>query len=55
MVDLSSVEEYLDGQDPGAVELFRRFQRLVVRCGPSDVAPRSSIVYRKRNRVFVAS
>jgi hypothetical protein len=52
MVDLDSVEAYLEGKDPGAVALFRRFEELVERAGPSEAAPRSSIVYWKRTRVF---
>ena len=52
MADLDSVEAYLTGKNPDAVGLFREFERLVERCGPSEPAPRSSIVYWKRNRVF---
>lgn len=55
MADLESVEAYLHGKDPQAVALFGRFEELVERCGPSEVAPRSSIVYWKRRRVFVGA
>jgi hypothetical protein len=55
VVELASVEEYLEGKDPDAVALFRRFEDLVERCGPSEPAPRSSIVYWKRTRVFVGA
>jgi hypothetical protein len=55
MVDLDSVEAYLEGKDPGAVALFRRFEELVERAGPSEAAPRSSIVYWKRTRVFAGA
>jgi hypothetical protein len=55
MADLESVEAYLDGKDPGAVALFRAFERMVEECGPSEVAPRSSIVYWRRNRIFVGA
>jgi hypothetical protein len=55
MTQPKSVDEYLQGQDPAAVELFRRFQGLVERCGPSEVAARSSIVYWKRNRIFAGA
>ena len=53
MVDLDSVEAYLEGRDPDAVALFRRFEKLVGRCGPP--APRSSIVYWKRRRIFAGA
>ena len=55
MTDVDSVEAYLDGRDPAGVALFRRFERLVERCGPSEPAPRSSIVYWKRDRVFAGA
>ena len=55
MAELESVEAYLEGKDSAAVELFRRFQELVERCGPSEAAPRSSIVYWKRKRVFAGA
>ena len=55
MVDLDSIEAYLEGKDSGAIELFRRFEMLVERCGPSEPAPRSSIVYWKRVRVFAGA
>jgi hypothetical protein len=51
VAELPSVEAYLDGKDTDAVMLFRRFQELVERCGPSEPAPRSSIVYWRRRRV----
>jgi Domain of unknown function (DUF5655) len=52
---VASVESYLEGRNAGAVDLFRRFQVVVKRCGPSEVAPRTSIVYWKRQRVFVGA
>ena len=55
MADLDGVEAYLSGKNPDAVGLFREFERLVERCGPSEPAPRSSIVYWKRNRVFAGA
>jgi hypothetical protein len=55
VADLPSVEAYLEGKDPAGVDLFRRFEALVERCGPSEVAPRSSIVYWKRKRIFVGA
>ena len=55
MTVLASVEEYLEGKDEGAVALFRRFEQLVERCGPSEIAPRQSIVYWKRERVWAGA
>ena len=55
MTDLPSVEAYLEGKSPDAVILFRRFEEMVQRCGPSEAAPRSSIVYWKRDRVFAGA
>jgi hypothetical protein len=55
MADLESVEAYLDGKEPGAVALFRAFERMVEECGPSEIAPRSSIVHWRRKRTFVGA
>ncbi len=55
MAELATVEVYLGDKDSRAAELFHRFQQLVEACGPSDVAPRSSIVYWKRERVFAGA
>ena len=55
MTDLPSVEAYLEGKSPEGIALFRRFEEIVHGCGPSEPAPRSSIVYWKRNRVFVGA
>jgi hypothetical protein len=55
VTDLESVDAYLDGQEPRAVELFRGFQRLVEACGISEAAPRRTIVYWKRKRVFAGA
>jgi hypothetical protein len=55
VAELPSVEAYLEGKDPDAVALFRRFEDLVERCGPSEPAPRSSIVYWKRKRIFAGA
>ena len=55
MTELASVEAYLDGKTSDGVALFRRFEEMVHQCGPSEPAPRSSIVYWKRNRVFVGA
>jgi Domain of unknown function (DUF5655) len=56
VADLPSVDAYLEGKSPAGVALFRRFERLVERCVRSlRAAPRSSIVYWKRNRVFVGA
>jgi hypothetical protein len=50
-----TLEEYLDGKNAGAVELFLRFQGLVEGCGPSELAPRRTIVYWRRKRVFAGA
>ena len=55
MADLERVDAYLEGKNPEGVALFRDFQRLIERCGPSAAAPRSSIVYWKRSRVFAGA
>jgi Domain of unknown function (DUF5655) len=55
VADLDSVEAYLAGKNPDAVALFREFEKLVERCGLSEPAPRSSIVYWKRIRVFAGA
>ena len=55
MTELDSIESYLQGKDPDAVKLFRRFQHLVERCGASEPAPRQTIVYWKRKRVFAGA
>jgi hypothetical protein len=55
VAELESIEAYLEGKDDGAVALFRRFERLVDACGPCEAAPRSSIVYWKRARVFAGA
>ena len=55
MAELASVDAYLERTNTDAVALFRRFEEMVARCGPSEAAPRSSIVYWKRNRVFAAA
>jgi hypothetical protein len=55
VAELASVDAYLEGKDADAIALFRRFQELVERCGPSEPAPRSSIVYWKRKRIFVGA
>lgn len=55
MVELESVGAYLVGRDPRAVTMFRRFEDIVTSCGPCDAAPRKSIVYWKRARVFVGA
>jgi hypothetical protein len=47
MTELDSVEACLARKNPGAAELFRRFEQIVESCGPSEVSPRSSIVYWK--------
>lgn len=55
MTELNSVDSYLDGKDPAAIELFQRFQQLVERCGASEPAPRRTIVYWKRKRIFAGA
>jgi hypothetical protein len=55
MAVLESVDAYLEGKDERAVALFRRFEELIDRCGPSDPAPRGSIVYWKRERVWAGA
>ena len=55
MTDLPSVEAYLEGKSPDGIALFRRFEEIVYGCGPSESAPRSSIVYWKHNRLFAGA
>jgi hypothetical protein len=55
VADLPSVDAYLQGKDSAGVDLFRRFEELVESCGPSEVAPRSSILYWRRKRIFVGA
>ena len=55
MTDLDSIESYLQGKDPGAIKLFQRFQQLVESCGKSEPAPRRTIVYWKRKRIFAGA
>lgn len=55
MVVLESVDAYLEGKDADAVALSRRFEELVDGCGPSEPAPRGSIVYWKRERVWAGA
>jgi len=55
LVVLETVDAYLDGKDEGAVALFRRFEELVEACGTSEPAPRGSIVYWKRGRVWAGA
>ena len=55
MADLDGVEAYLEGKNPDGVALFRQFEKLVEHAGPSEPAPRSSIVYWKRDRVFAGA
>jgi hypothetical protein len=50
-----TVDDYLEGKNPDAVALFRRFQELVERCGTSEVTPRKTIVYWKGKRVFAGA
>lgn len=50
-----TVEEYLADKKPEAVELFHRFATLVEACGPSEVAPRKSIVYWRRERIWAGA
>jgi len=50
-----NIESYLEGKDPAAVALFRRFQKLVERCGASDPAPSRTIVYWRRRRIFAGA
>ena len=44
MADLASVEAYLEGKSPDGVALFRRFEEMVHRCGPSE--PRAAELHR---------
>jgi hypothetical protein len=55
MTDLPTVDAYLEGKNENAVRLFRRFAAIVEACGPSEPAPRSSIVYWKRRRAFAGA
>jgi hypothetical protein len=55
VAELRSVEAYLEGKDSDLVALFRRFEKMVQSCGPSVVAPRRTVVYWKRNRIFAGA
>ena len=55
MAVLDNVEEYLEGKEPEAVTLFRRFEELVHRCGPCETAPRRTVVYWRRTRVWAGA
>ncbi len=55
MTDLDSIESYLHGKDPAAIKLFHCFQHLVERCSASEPAPRRTIVYWKRKRIFAGA
>jgi hypothetical protein len=55
VAELPSVDAYLDGKDPQGVVLFRGFEEIVQRCGPSVVSPSRTIVYWKRQRIFVGA
>jgi Domain of unknown function (DUF5655) len=55
VAELPSVDAYLEGKQPEGVALFRGFEKLVERCGPSEAAPASSIVYWKRKRIFAGA
>jgi hypothetical protein len=55
LTDIESIDAYLEDKDPVGVDLFRRFQQLVEECGPSDVAPRRTIVYWKWKRTFAGA
>ena len=55
VTELESIDAYLDGKEPSAVDLFRSFQGLVETCGVSEAAPRRTIVYWKRKRVFAGA
>jgi hypothetical protein len=50
-----TVDDYLVGKSPDAVALFRRFAELCDACGPSEVTPRTSIVYWKRDRIWAGA
>jgi hypothetical protein len=50
-----TVDDYLDGKNEQAVALFRRFAEMADACGPSEVAPRTSIVYWRRNRIWAGA
>lgn len=52
---MPSVDEYLADKAPEGVELFRRFERLVAQCGPSEVSVSRTIVHFRRNRVFAGA
>jgi len=55
VTELASVDAYLKGKDAAAVKLFRVFEQMIERCGSSEPAPRSSIVYWKRKRVWAGA
>jgi hypothetical protein len=55
VADLPSVEACLAGKSPDGIALFRRLEEMVHRCGPSEPAPRGSIVYWKRKLVFAGA
>ncbi len=51
----ATVEAYLEWKDAAAVRLFRAFEELIDGCGRSEAAPRRTIVYWKRARVFAGA
>ena len=53
MADLESVDAYLE--DKPEASRSPAVRGVVERCGPSEPAPRSSIVYWKRERVFAGA
>jgi Domain of unknown function (DUF5655) len=55
VAELPSVDAYLEGKDPEGVALFRGFEAMVERCGPSVVSPSRTIVYWRRTRIFVGA
>ena len=54
-VAAATVDSYLEGKDPGAAAMFRRFAELAAASGPAQVEPHRTIVHWKRKRVFAAA
>ena len=50
-----TLDEYLADKKPEAVAMFERFAELCDACGPSEIVPRKSIVYWRRERIFAGA
>jgi hypothetical protein len=52
---VATVEDFLDDKNADGVRLFRRFQNLAERCGPSTIDVKRTIVWWKRKRIFAGA